>query len=78
MKLTLSFDRVEGRFGVLVTDDGQQIDFPKELLPKEAKPGDMLSFNIDVDHEATERLKGKTKALLDELRKTDTGKDIEL
>jgi hypothetical protein len=51
MKLSLSFDRYEGRFAVLVTDEGQ-VDFPKELLPKGAKPGDMLSFSIDVDREA--------------------------
>ena len=34
MKTTLSFDRYEGRFAVLLTDEGQQIDFPKELAPK--------------------------------------------
>ena len=78
MKTTLSFDRYEGRFAVLLTDEGQQIDFPKELLPKEAKPGDMLSFAIDVDREATEALKKDTKELQDRLKKTDSGKDIEL
>ena len=57
MKTTLSFDRCEGRLAVLLTDEGQQIHFPKELLPKEAKPGDMLAFAIGVDREATEALK---------------------
>ena len=78
MKTTLSFDRWEGRFAVLLTDEGQQIDFPKELLPKEAKPGDVLSLAIDVDREATEALKKDTKELQDRLKKTDSGKDIEL
>jgi hypothetical protein len=78
MKTTLSFDRCEGRLAVLLTDEGQQIDFPKELLPKEARPGDMLSFAIDVDREATEALKKDTKELQDRLKKTDSGKDIEL
>ena len=78
MNTTLSFDRYEGRFAVLLTDEGQQIDFPKELLPKGAKPGDMLSFAIDVDREATEALKKDTKELQDRLKKTDSGKDIEL
>ncbi len=78
MNTTLSFDRYEGRFAVLLTDEGQQIDFPKELLPKGAKPGDMLSFAIDVDREATEALKKDTKDLQDRLKKTDSGKDIEL
>jgi hypothetical protein len=78
MKTTLSFDRWEGRFAVLLTDEGQQIDFPKELLPKEAKPGDILSLTIDVDREATEALKKDTKELQDRLKKSDSGKDIEL
>ena len=78
MKLTLSFDRYEGRFAVLLTDDGRQVDFPKDLLPKGAKPGDMLSFSIEVDREATESLKKDTQALQDKLRKTDSGDDIKL
>ncbi len=78
MKTTLSFDRYEGRFAVLLTDEGQQIDFPKDLLPKEARPGDVLSLAIDVDREATEALKKDTKELQDKLKKTDSGKDIEL
>jgi len=78
MKIALSFDRYEGRFVVLLTDEGQQIDFPKELLPKEAKPGDMLSFSINIDCEATDALKKETQILQDKLRETDSGKDIEL
>jgi len=78
MKITLSFDRWEGRFAILLADEGQQIDFPRELLPKEAKPGDVLSLAIDVDREATEALKKDTKELQDRLKKTDSGKDIEL
>ncbi|MEI8374170.1 MAG: DUF3006 domain-containing protein [Planctomycetota bacterium] len=78
MKLSLSFDRYEGKIAVLLTDDGRQVDFPKELLPKGAKPGDMLSFSIEVDREATESLKRGTQALQDKLRKTDSGEDIKL
>ena len=76
--MKLSFDRYEGRFALLLTEDGQQVDFPKELLPKGAKPGDMLSFSIEVDREATDALKRETRALQDKLRKTDTGEDIKL
>ncbi|MEI8376336.1 MAG: DUF3006 domain-containing protein [Planctomycetota bacterium] len=78
MKLSFSFDRYEGKIAVLLTDDGRQVDFPKELLPKGAKPGDMLSFSIEVDREATESLKRGTQALQDKLRKTDSGEDIKL
>ena len=78
MKLSLSFDRYEGRFAILLMEDGQQVDFPKELLPKGAKPGDMLSFSMDIDREATDSLKRETQALQNKLRKTDTGEDIKL
>ena len=78
MNFPLSFDRYEDRFAVLLTERGEQIDFPKELLPKRAKPGDTLSFSIDVDREATAALKRDTKALQDKLRKTDSGEDIKL
>ena len=78
MKLTLSFDRYEGRFAVLLTEERRQVDFPKELLPEGAKPGDIFSFSIEVDQKATEALKGRTKALQDRLRKTDSGEDIKL
>ena len=78
MKVPLSFDRYEGCLAVLLTEDGNHVDFPKELLPKGAKPGDMLSFSIDVDREATDTLKRDTLALQDKLRKTDTGEDIKL
>jgi hypothetical protein len=76
--MNLSFDRWEGAFAVLLTDDGQQVDFPKGLLPKTAKPGDMLAFTISIDATATAALKRDTQALQDKLRKTDSGKDIEL
>lgn len=78
MILSLSFDRYEGRFAVLLTEDGRQVDFPKELLPKGANPGDVLSCNLEVDREATDSLKNDTRALQDKLRKTDTGEDIKL
>ena len=76
MKNTLSFDRLEGAFAVLLTDDGAQIDFPKGSLPKGATPGDVLTLIID--HEATAALKQDTQTLQDKLRKTDSGKDISL
>jgi hypothetical protein len=57
-----------------VTEERQQVNFPKEFLPAEAKPGDMLAFNIAVDQAATAQLKQDTKALQDKLQKTDSRK----
>jgi len=49
LNLRLSIDRFEGRkkeIAVLLTDDGTQINFPKRLLPKGVKAGDILCFEI--------------------------------
>ena len=56
LKLRLSIDRFEGdkkQIAVLLTDDGTQINFPKTLLPKGVKAGDILSLTIERDAEAT-------------------------
>ena len=46
----LTIDRFEGdkkQIAVLLTDGGDQINFPKTLLPKGAKAGDILSLSIE-------------------------------
>jgi hypothetical protein len=79
MKIQLSIDRFEGKgLAVLLTDDGEQIDFPRNLLPKGSKAGDILSFDITRDTEATDRLRKETRDLQDRLKKSDTGGDIDL
>jgi len=47
-------DRFEGNFAVIEYED-ITFNFPKELLPKEAKEGDVLKFNITIDREETEK-----------------------
>jgi hypothetical protein len=79
MKIQLCIDRIEGKgIAVLLTDDGEQIDFPRKLLPKGARPGDVLSLTLERDPEATERLRKDTMDLQERLKKTDPGGDIEL
>ena len=81
MNLRLSIDRFEGRkkeIAVLLTDDGTQINFPKNLLPKGVKAGDILSFVIERDLEATRQVSDQTSAVQDQLKKTDPGGDIRL
>lgn len=73
---SLSIDRFEGRFAVLVTNDGREIDFPRSLLPIGAKAGNVL--NIIVDVSTTESLRRKTREIQDELRKSDPGGDVRL
>jgi hypothetical protein len=79
LNLHLTIDRFEGdrkQVAVLLTDDGDQINFPKKLLPKGAKPGDILSISIERDAEATRQVAEQTRAVQDELKKTDPGGDI--
>jgi hypothetical protein len=81
LNLHLTIDRFEGdrkQVAVLLTDDGDQINFPKKLLPKGAKAGDILRFSIDMDAEASRRVAKQTRVVQDELNKTDPGGDIRL
>lgn len=81
MKTTFSIDRFEGtkkETAVLLAEDGKQIDFPRSLLPPGSKAGDVVSFDIQLDRDAAERLKKETRQLQDKLRKTDSGEDIKL
>jgi hypothetical protein len=81
VKLSLSVDRFEGdrkQVAVLVADDGTQVNFPKALLPRGTKAGDILAFQIDRDIEAARQIAKKTKQVQDELKKTDTGGDLKL
>jgi hypothetical protein len=81
MKVRLSIDRFEGmkkEIVVLLTDDARQIDFPRDLLPNGAKAGEVLSFEIDRDMEATRELLEETRKIQEELKKTDPGGDIKL
>jgi hypothetical protein len=77
----LSIDRFEGgrkQIAVLLADDGTQINFPKALLPRGSKPGDILVFNIERDTEATRRVAKATKQVQDDLKKRDPGGDLRL
>jgi Protein of unknown function (DUF3006) len=81
VEIRLSIDRFEGtnkQIAVLLTDDGTQINFPKALLPKGAKSGDVLTFQIERDVEATKNVASETKRVQDELKKSDPGGDIKL
>lgn len=59
-------DRFEGNFAVIEYED-ITFNFPKELLPKEAKEGDVLKFDITVDKEETEKRKKTIEDLAKDL-----------
>jgi hypothetical protein len=79
--IRLSIDRLEGdrkQTAVLLAEDGTAIDFPRALLPKEVKPGDILTFQIERDTEGTRELAEDTRKVQDQLKKTDPGGDLRL
>jgi hypothetical protein len=81
MQTRLSIDRFEGekkQFAVLVTDDGQQFNIPRGLLPRRAKAGDVLALQIELDAQATRDVADETKRVQAELKKRDPGGDIKL
>ncbi len=81
MTIRLSIDRFEGdkkQIAVLLAEDGTTINFPKILLPKGARAGDLLMFRIERDAGATRKLAEDTRKVQDHLKKTDPGGDITL
>ena len=59
-------DRFEGNMAV-IEYNGRTFDLPKNLLPKEAKEGDVLKISIEVDREETEKRRKRIKNLMNEL-----------
>jgi len=80
MIIKLIIDRFEGKYAILESQDKNPIifNFPRHLLPQEAKEGTVLNINIDIDHEETKRRKDKIQNLLNKLKEQDKGGDIQL
>ncbi len=79
--ILLSLDRFEGDapgFAVLVDDDGDSITVPRAFVPHEARPGDVLTFSLEVDQAATQALAKRTREVQDRLSKRDPGGDVAL
>lgn len=80
-RLSLSLDRFEGKgkaIAVLLTDDGETLNFPRALLPAGTKPGDVLTLTLEVDAEATRSLADETRRVEARLDDRDPGGDIKL
>ncbi len=78
---SLTLDRFEGpskQIAVMLTDDGESFNLPKSLLPPTAKPGDILTFSLELDPEQTRAVAEETRRVQDKLKKSDPGGDIKL
>ena len=80
MNITLVLDRFEGKYAILESQEKHPLifNFPRHLLPKDAKEGTVLNVNISIDQEETKRRKYKVQDLLNNLKEQDKGGDIQL
>ncbi|CCC58001.1 MULTISPECIES: DUF3006 domain-containing protein [Caloramator] len=60
-------DRFEGEFVIIVFDDGKVESINRQLIPNEAKEGDVIVFEstIYIDNEETLKRKKKSKKYLE-------------
>ena len=63
-------DRFEGEYAVLLFEEQQvQVDFPKKLLPHGAVEGDIITCDLNLDHEETHTRKERVGNLLEQLNR---------
>jgi len=58
-------DRFEGDYAIVELDDMSMVNMPKQLIPKNAKEGDIIS--IEIDNNETNERKKRIKKLMDNL-----------
>ena len=78
--IKLAIDRFEGKYAILESQGKTPLifNFPRHLLPSDAKEGSVLRFNIDIDKEETTIRRNKIIEKLNKLKKKDVGGDMEL
>jgi hypothetical protein len=64
-------DRIEGKLAVLLMGEGGSIkvNMPLILLPEGCKEGDVLDIGIRKDENATVEAKGRSKGLIEKLKR---------
>lgn len=63
-------DRFEGQWAV-IEYDRKTFNIPKDMLPNNAKEGDIITFSISLDIEATKKARQDTQELLNDLFKEE-------
>ncbi|MBE3575445.1 MAG: DUF3006 domain-containing protein [Firmicutes bacterium] len=59
-------DRFEADWAVLEGPGQATFNLPRSLLPKNARPGDVLTIDIRIDEAATKERREKSRRLLDD------------
>jgi hypothetical protein len=62
----LIIDRIEGNWAV-IEFEGETFNIPINLLPQNAKEGDVINIIISVDSKATSERRNNIEKLMDEL-----------
>jgi hypothetical protein len=65
-KYVLIIDRFEGAMAV-IEYEGRTFNLPRNLLPSEAKEGDVIRILITVDNEETEKRRKRIQELMDDV-----------
>jgi hypothetical protein len=84
-----SVDRLEGTIAVLVADDGTVTDVPRSTLPPRLREGTVLRVRLgaggkpdwssaEIDKDEQERRLKQARAMLERLKSSDPGGNIEL
>lgn len=77
----LALDRFEGdrkQIAVLLDSQDRPIAVPRDLLPRGAKAGDILTLRLERDEAATTKLVAQTRKVEEELDRRDPGGDVKI
>ena len=67
--MRIVIDRFEGAQAILLFgENGVNVPVPRELLPAEAREGDFLTVNFQLDRQATEAQRAKIMDMLQKLQ----------
>jgi len=69
--LSCTLDRFEGRFGVLVSEDGQFFNWPIDKLPADVEEGSQVRLILSSAKTEEEEREKTAKAVLNQILKTD-------
>ena len=67
MNIKITIDRFEGNKAVLKTENNNEIIWPKDKLPEQAREGMVLNFNIQNNAQAEKEKKELAKDILNEI-----------
>lgn len=68
MEIQAVIDRFEGSKAVLFLGEEEvQVVWPRRILPKEVKEGDILQVTLQIDNEATAAAKAEAENLLEQI-----------